>query len=58
VDEICHGQAVPGLVLQVGEQHVAAGITEVQGNPVDAGPQVVPFWPGRHLDVGEARAAQ
>ena len=57
VDEIGHGQAVPCLILQVGEQDVAAGIAEVEGDPVDAGPQVVPAGPGLHRDVGEARTA-
>jgi len=56
--EVRHGESLPGFVLQIGEQGVAAGIAEVEGDPVDAGPQVVPFGPGLHLDVGKARAAQ
>ena len=58
VDEVRRGKAVPGFVLQVGEQGVAAWIAEVEGDPVHADPQVVPLGPGVYLDVGEACAAQ
>jgi len=58
VDELRHRETVSGFVLQVGEQGVGAGVTEVEGDPVDAGPQVVPLGPGLHLDVGEACPAQ
>jgi len=30
VHEVRHGEAVPGLVLQVGEQGIVAGIAEVE----------------------------
>jgi hypothetical protein len=56
--EAGQGQAVPGFGLQVGEQGVIAGIAEVEGHPVDAGPQVVPLRPTLDHDVGEAGAAQ
>lgn len=57
-DEVRDLEAVPGFFLQAGEQGVAAGIAEVEGDPVHAGLQVVPLGPGLHLDTGEACAAQ
>ena len=51
-------QPLPGLVLQVGEQAVIPGITQAEGDLVNAGERVVPLRPGLHLDAGEARAAQ
>jgi hypothetical protein len=51
-------EAVPGLVLVVGEQGVVAGIAEVEGDLVYAGERVVPFRSGFYLDVGEACSAQ
>ena len=58
VHEVCHGEPVPGLVLQVGEQGVVAGIAEIEGGLVDAGEGVVPLGPGLHRDAGESRAAK
>jgi hypothetical protein len=49
---------VPGLVLQVGEQGIVAGITELEGDPVYAGERVVSLGPGLHLDADEAGAVQ
>ena len=46
VDELRHGETVSGFVLQAGEQGVGARVTEVEGDPVDAGLQVVPLGPG------------
>jgi hypothetical protein len=54
--ETRHGEVAPGLVLQIGQRCVAAGIAELKGGAVDAGVQLVPLGLGRGLDVGEARA--
>jgi len=58
VEKIGQGEVFSGLVLQVGERDVLAGIAEVEGDPIDAGPHVLPLRPGFRLDVGEARATQ
>src|SRR6266536_1994817 len=48
--EAGYRQALPGFVLQVGEQPVIARIAQVEGDLVDAGDRPVPPGPGLHPD--------
>ena len=46
--EIGHREPGPGFVLQ----DIPAGVADVEGDPVDARPQVVPLGPGAGASSG------